>query len=169
MAYDPTTARPRGRSDGNGPATREPFDEEAFDMTRAAPSASLEKGNGRSAANLLRQLLGDVTVLFRKELALAASEVSQSVDEAKRGATSMVTGGAVLYAGILFLLGAVTFWLATKMPAWMAALIVGAVVTIIGLVMVVGGKKQMSARTLTPERTVQSLRKDTEAIKRQMP
>jgi hypothetical protein len=122
----------------------------------------------RSAGDLLRQLLADVTVLLRKELALAASEVGQSIDEAKNGAQSMIMGGAVLYAGVLFLLGAATLYLATMMDAWLAALLVGAAVTIIGIIMVSAGKKRMSARTLTPERTMASLRKDQHAVERQL-
>jgi uncharacterized membrane protein YqjE len=135
-------------------------------ITESDPSAALDRG--RSAGDLLRQLLGDVTVLFRKELALAASEVSQSIEQAKHGAQSMVTGGAVLYAGVLFLLTAVMLWLMTMMAGWLAALIVGAVVTVIGAIMVGGGKKRMSAVALTPERTMASLRKDKHAVERQV-
>jgi hypothetical protein len=124
--------------------------------------------SGRSASELLRQLIDDVAVLFRKELALAAAEVGESVDEAKKGATSMMTGGAVLYAGLLFLLAAAVLWIATMLPAWTAALIVGAATTIVGLVMVLTGKRKVRARSFAPNRTVDSLRKDTRAIRRQM-
>jgi hypothetical protein len=125
--------------------------------------------SARSAKDLLRQLVGDVAVLFRKELALAAAEVGQSVDEAKKGATSLVTGGAVLYAGLLFLLAAAAVWIATVLPVWAGPLIVGAATTIVGLIMVLTGKKKVSARSFTPNRAVDSLRKDRNAIRRQMP
>jgi Putative Actinobacterial Holin-X, holin superfamily III len=167
MAYDPSTARPETPGT-NGDSARAGFDEETFDAQRAE-TLGARNGRGRSPGELLRQLLGEVTVLFRKELALAASEVSRSVNEAKHGAMGMATGGAVLYAGILFLLGAVTLWLATMMQTWAAALIVGAVVTIVGFIMVQAGKKQMSASDFTPDRTVESLRKDKAAVQRQMP
>lgn len=136
-------------------------------ISNAGPAPAGDRS--RSAGDLLRQLLGDVTTLFRKELALAASEVSHSVDEAKHGAQSMITGGAVLYAGALFLLAAATLWLATFMSSWLAALVVGAVVTVIGAFMVGAGKKRMSARTFTPERTIASLRKDKHAVERKLP
>ena len=122
----------------------------------------------RSAGMLLRQLANDVAVLFRKELALAASEVGESVDEAKKGAVSMVTGGAILYAGILFLLGAVAAYLATLMPTWAAVLIVGAVMTIVGAIMVTAGKKKVEARSFAPSRTVDSIAKDAQTIRRQV-
>jgi uncharacterized membrane protein YqjE len=141
----------------------------AYDPSVSAIDRSGADERGRSAGDLLRQLLGDVTILFRKELALAASEVSQSVDQAKHGVQGMITGGAVLYAGLLFLLAALTLWLMTMMTAWMAALIVGAGVTLIGILMLAAGKKRMSATSLAPERTLASLRKDKHAVERQVP
>jgi len=139
----------------------------AYDSSTSEADA-LAGGHGRSAGDLLRQLVSDVSVLFRKELALVASEVSQSVDEAKHGAQSMITGGAVLYAGVLFLLGALTLFIANFLALWLSTLIVGAVVTAIGAIMVSAGKKRMSTQTLTPERTISSLRKDKDAVARQV-
>jgi UPF0716 family protein affecting phage T7 exclusion len=139
----------------------------AYDSSTSEVDASTG-GHGRSAGDLLRQLVADVSMLFRKELALVASEVSQSVDEAKHGAQSMITGGAVLYAGVLFLLGAVTLFIANFLALWLATLVVGAIVTVIGAIMVSAGKKRISARTLTPERTISSLRKDKDAVERQV-
>ena len=167
MAYDPFVSKPLPRAGGEG-LTRDAYDEEAFDMTRRMRHAAPDAGNGgaRSAGDLLRQLFGDLTVLFRKELALAASEVSRAVDDAKSGATSMITGGAVVYAGVLFLLAAATLWLALTMATWAAALIVGAVVTAAGLFLVGAGKKQVSATDFKLERTMASLRKDKQAAER---
>lgn len=165
MAYDPSTSRNQRTGDGRNAGTLPGGT--AYDGGRETYGEPSDE-RGRSAADLLRQLLGDVTVLLRKELALAGSEISQSVDQAKRGAMSVATGGAVLYAGVLYLLAAVTFWLATKMPAWTAALIVGAIVTVIGAIMLQAGKKHVAASSLTPERTVDSLRKDKDAVRRQM-
>ena len=55
----------------------------AYQSSISEPEPGAAGERSRSAADLLRQLLGDVTVLFRKELALAASEVSHSVDEVR--------------------------------------------------------------------------------------
>ena len=121
-----------------------------------------------SPAALLRQLLGDAALLFRKEIALAASEVSQSIDSAKTGAISMISGGAVLYAGLLFLLGAATFALALVVPTWAAWLIVGAATALMGTIMVRTGKSRVSANSFAPHRAVDALRKDSAAIRRQM-
>lgn len=144
---------------------------ERSSLERDFSEERLRSGDGRSRSEtaepipgLLRQLMADVATLFRKELALAASEINQSVTEAKHGASSMVSGGAVLFAGVLFLLGAAAAGLALIMAAWAALLIVGGVVAVIGLIMVKGGQKKLEAHSFAPDRTVESLRKDKEAI-----
>jgi len=119
-----------------------------------------------SVPQLLRRLVDDTATLVRKELALATAEISRSVNDAKVGAVSMVTGGAVLYLGIMFLLAAATLALALVMPGWAAALIVGGIVSLVGAVMVIGGKKKMEPDL---RRTSESLRKDREMIERQTP
>jgi hypothetical protein len=127
-----------------------------------------DRGDGAalSVTTLLRTLAGDAGTLARKELALARSEITAAVSDVKTGIISTATGGAVLYAGLLFLLLAATFGLATVMQAWLAALIVGAVVTIIGGILLMTGKKKMQAENFRPDRTAESLRKDREMIDR---
>lgn len=120
-----------------------------------------------SPMGLVKQLMSEVAVLLRKEMALAASEISHSVTEAKQGAVSLAGGGAVLYAGVLFLLGAATLGLAEVMAAWLAALIVGGVVAVIGYAMLSAGRKKLSAGNFAPTRTADSVRKDRDVLTRQ--
>lgn len=120
-----------------------------------------------SVGRLLTQLVDDVAVLIRKELALAGSEVSHSIEQAKAGVGGLVGGGAVLYAGMLFLLLAATLGLAEVMPAWAAALIVGGAVSLVGLIMFQGGKSRMQPSAFTPDRTKRAVRDDAEMIRRQ--
>jgi UPF0716 family protein affecting phage T7 exclusion len=159
-SYDAETLARRGNGQSSVGA-------DSNDFGRSADARTDGRGD-RSAGALLRQLATDIAVLFRKELALAAAEVGESVNEAKKGATSMVTGGAVLYAGILFLLGAIAAFLATLMATWAAVAIVGAVTTVVGLIMVFAGKKKVQASSFAPNRTVDSLAKDAQTIRRQV-
>jgi hypothetical protein len=73
----------------------------------------------------------------------------------------------VLYAGGLFLLAAATLGLAEVMPGWAAALIVGGVVSLIGLIMLQVGKNKVRPRHFLPERLGEALRKDKDVIGRQ--
>jgi uncharacterized membrane protein YqjE len=120
--------------------------------------------DGESTASLLRRLMDGVSTLFRKELALARSEISEAAAAAKRGAIAVASGGLVLFAGFIILLLAIVYWLAQFMDLWLSALIVGAVVMVIGFIMVQGGKKKLEAASFKPERTTASLEKDKEVL-----
>ena len=50
--------------------------------------------------------------------------------------------------------------LATVLPGWLAALIVGVVVVALGGVLTLIGKRRLSAGSLVPQRTLRSLRED---------
>lgn len=121
-----------------------------------------------SLLGLLRQLTREVQVLFTKELALAKVELNASLQATKAGITAVAGGAIVLLAGFLMLLLSAVFGLSTVMPPWLAALIVGLVVIVIGLIMLKIGQRQFTPSQLTPERTLDSLQKDKEAVQRQM-
>jgi hypothetical protein len=121
-----------------------------------------------SVPGLFRKLANDVSTLFTQEIALAKSEMTSAVSDVRTGITSMVSGGAVLYAGILFLLVGITLLLSQWMELMWAAFVVGGVVTIVGLIMLASGKKKMSADSMTPDRTVDSLRKDADLARRKV-
>lgn len=114
---------------------------------------------------LVRHLIDDLALLLRKELALAGSEVSQSLNDTKKGVSSLISGVVVLNSGYLVLLAALTLGLGQIMELWLAALIVGGVVTVIGLVMVTAGKKKLEASSLKPTRTMDSVQKDKDSVK----
>ena len=120
-----------------------------------------------SVTGLVRRLIDDVATLFRKELAMATSEVLHSVDDAKAGLASMIGGVAVLYAGFIFLLLAATIGLSQVVAGWAAALIVGGAALLIGFIMVQASKKKLEPRNFAPHRTAEALRKDRQMIGRQ--
>jgi Putative Actinobacterial Holin-X, holin superfamily III len=119
-----------------------------------------------SAMALVRRLIDEVLTLFRQEIALATAELSRSLTRARTGIGSIATGGAVAFAGLLLLLQAAVLGLALVLPAWLAALIVGAVVGAIGLAMVSAGKRRLEPGALAPTRTQESLRRDKELLER---
>jgi hypothetical protein len=119
-----------------------------------------------STRGLLSQLADELTTLLRKEAALARVELSDALSQAKTGITSVAAGGAVLFAGLLVLLAAAVLGLSNVLEPWLAALIVGAVVLIIGFVMLQMGKSKLEPSAFRPERTQSSLRKDKEMVQR---
>ena len=114
----------------------------------------------KTIATLISDLTRDITTLFRQEVRLVKTEMSEKVEQAESGMTMLVVGGAVAYAGFLFLLAAAILGLSLFLQPWLSALIVAAVVLIVGLVMVAKGRKNLKARNLLPEKTVESLQRD---------
>lgn len=133
--------------------------------TTTAPEPGFRAENDTSVGGLLRQLTHEVPSLITKELALAKAELSESLRATKAGAGSVATGGAVLLGGFIVLLMSAVYGLSNVMAPWLAALIVGGVVVVIGLIMVSAGKKKFQASSFKPERTIHSVNKDKEAVR----
>lgn len=114
---------------------------------------------------LIRQLGREVPSLVTKELALAKVEITEAINATKTATGAVAGGGAVLLAGFIVLLQAAVYALNLVMDAWLAAFIVGAVVSVVGYAMIQAGKKKFEPSALKPERTLHSLQKDKAAIK----
>jgi len=82
------------------------------------------------------------------------------------GAASLAVGGAVLFTGLLAMLAAAVLGLATVLHPWLAALVIGAAVAAIGVVIVLVGIRSLNPSTLKPARTAESLRRDRDVITR---
>jgi uncharacterized membrane protein YqjE len=121
-----------------------------------------------SVVGLLRQLTREVPALFTKELALAKVELQASLTTLKAGIAGVAGGAMVLLAGFIIVLMAVVYALSLVMAPWLAALIVGAVVMVIGFVMLQAGKKQFEPSHFKPDRTLDALNKDQEALRRKV-
>lgn len=133
-----------------------------YATSATAPSSTAD---GPSIGTLLRQLTHDVPELVVKELALARGELTESMRETKAGIAAMVGGGAVLLSGLVVLLMSGVYALSNVVEPWLAALLVGGSVVVIGLVMVMGGKKKLEPSSFTPDRTLNQLHKDKDAIR----
>ena len=127
----------------------------------------------KSLAALFSDLWRETTTLVHEEAALAKAELGEKVSQVATGAGEIATGGAVLFAGFIVLLFAAVGALEHVLPEphanWLAPLIVGALVMIIGFIALARGRANMKATNLAPERTVDSLRRDAGLAKEHMP
>jgi xanthine/uracil permease len=123
----------------------------------------------RSLGELFTELARETSTLVRQEMQLAKAELTQSASEAGKGIASLVAGGAVAYAGFLFLLLAVVLGLwDAGLEAWQSALIVGLVVVVIGALLVQRARESLKPANLAPRRTVETLKEDQEWAKEQI-
>jgi len=119
-----------------------------------------------SVPGLIKSLADDVTHLFSQEVALAKSELRSAVADLKAGVLSLAIGLGILFAGFMVLLGAAVAGLSLVVETWLAALIVGGVVAIIGVVLLMKAKKSLNPEAMVPNRTIESLKRDEAMVKR---
>jgi uncharacterized membrane protein YqjE len=123
----------------------------------------------RSIGELFGQLSQDMTLLVRQEVQLARTEMSDKLSRLTTNLISVGAGGFVAYLGGLALVAAVILALRdlANISLAVSALIVGAILAVIGWVMVQKGMKEMKRVDLAPRRTVETLKDDVQWAKEQ--
>lgn len=128
---------------------------------------SVDPQPGRTVPDLLGDLLREATELFRTEGKLIRAEISDKVTQMQLAGGSLVAGAICLLVSLIVLSGALVVALGKIMdPAW-AALLVGVVIAVIGVVLLAAGKKSLEAVNLSPERSLAQLQKDGQLVKEQ--
>lgn len=128
-----------------------------------------------SVADLVKDLRDETLNMVRQQIELAKTETSEKVSIYEKNVTSIALGGGVLYAGLLFLMAAVTFGIFAFFTAvgvtpfvswWLSPLITGVIVSLIGWGMVSGSMKKIRQTPVFPDKTVHSIKEDQQWIKR---
>lgn len=129
-----------------------------------APGARAQRTVGSLFADLARE----TSRLFRQEIALAKAEVAGHISQMGTGVAELVVGGVVLLTGFLALVAAAIIGIAHALPAWLSCLIMGAFLALVGLVVVLKGRRDIGPDKLVPRRTLRTLKDDAEWAREQM-
>ena len=122
----------------------------------------------RPLGDLFSELATDMSNLVRQEVALAKLEITQKAKFLGRNVAYLVVGGAVAYAGMLAVIAAIIMFLDRYMPAWGAALLVGAIVALIAWLLIGKAMSALQQADLTPRDTVETLKEDATWAKQQI-
>lgn len=122
----------------------------------------------RSLGELFSELANETSTLVRQEVALAQTELTQKATRVGKNVGFLAIGGAVGYAALLAVLAAVIIGLSNFVPAWAAALIVGAVVGVISYLLVSSALNALKKTDLAPRETVEQLKEDAQWLKKQV-
>ena len=142
---------------------------------RAVSSASGMDSRSESIADLVKELRDEALLLVRQEVTLAKTEVSEKIARTLRNTGYAIAGALVALLGVVFILQAVTVLIGIGLKAagfsdaqclWLAPLIVGVVVAVIGTILVTKGIHTLKSETLVPEETIDSLKNDKAWIQR---
>ncbi|MUL43729.1 phage holin family protein [Streptomonospora sp. PA3] len=119
----------------------------------------------RPLSELLNEVVGDLQTLFHQELQLAKAEMREEATRAGKAAGLFGGAGFAGYMTLVLLSLAAVFGLAQLIgPAW-SALVVAAVWAVIGAVLYMRGRSEMRRVSMTPERTVETLKEDAQWAK----
>jgi hypothetical protein len=119
----------------------------------------------RPLGELVSQLIRDGSDLVRQEMALGKREIAENLNGFKRQVAAMAVGGVMALLGGMALTAALISLLAQFMPTWIAALIVGALLSAGAGISIARGKAKLEQLELMPEKTERSVRRDIDAIK----
>ena len=136
-----------------------------FEAQHRATGAAVTDG-GQSTGELVSRLSQDLSQLMRDELRLAQVEVSGKAKKAGVGAGMFGASGLLALYGVGAIVATVILALDLVMPAWLAALIVAVVLlAAAGVVALLGKKRVTEAVPPVPERTVDSVKQDIDAVR----
>jgi len=114
---------------------------------------------------LLANALRDSSNLARQEFALFRAEVGENIQRIVGGVVFLIVAAVFAMASLIWLTQALVDWLATIVHSRaLAALIVGGGLALIAALMAIMGKNRISAASLAPSRTVQSVQRDAEVL-----
>lgn len=122
----------------------------------------------RSIAELLAELAGDTTTLIRKEIELARAELTHNVARMAGGAVTLGVGGVIALLGAQALVACAILVGTRWLDAWLSALAVGGALLLIGIILMLVGRRRLDPRSLTPRRTLSTLRQDRAWAKEQL-
>jgi hypothetical protein len=130
-------------------------------------NAGSEPATGEhSAAELIKQVTEQTSVLIRDELKLAQLEMTRKGKQAGLGAGMLGGGGLVALYGLGCLIACAIIALSLVIQAWLAALIVGVALLVVAGVAALAGKARLRRATPpVPEETVSSIKSDVAEIK----
>jgi uncharacterized membrane protein YqjE len=151
-----------GSFDASGQAG---FHETSGDPKRATSGST---GSQESIGSLISGLLQDLQELVRGEITLARAEVREDISTASKGLASLAGASLVGVTGFIFLMLGVTYLLNQYMRMWIAAGAVGLALLVIAAIVASIGKSKLSATSLKPDQTIDSLKEDREWAKQQV-
>ncbi len=122
----------------------------------------------RSLGELFSELASETGALVRNEVQLAKVEMTAKARTAGRDAAIVAAGGSIAVLGVMALLAALILAIGTLIPLWASALIVGAMVTITGGILVVMGIRAFRALDVAPRETIETLEEDKRWLKEQV-
>jgi hypothetical protein len=144
----------------------EGWDEAATEAARyPAGSAATDD---RSLGELFGELTRDLADLFRSELELARTELTEEARKAGRAGGMVTAGAATGYLALILAAFAAAWGLAEVIAAGWAFLVIAVVVGAIAAVLLMKGRQEVGTVRPVPDQTVETLKEDAQWARAQV-
>jgi hypothetical protein len=120
-----------------------------------------------SIGQLIGEVAGDVSKLFRQEVALAKAELKEEARKAGKAGGMLAGAGFAAYMVAVLLSLAAVFALGAVMPLGWAAVIVAVVWAVVGAVLYSLGRQRIKQVDPVPRQTIETLKEDGQWLRNQ--
>jgi predicted transcriptional regulator len=120
----------------------------------------------RTLGQLVADATHDISSIMRSELALAKAEMRADAKKAGLGAGMFAAAGTLVFLALILLLISAAYGLvAAGLAPWAAFLIVAGVLLVIGVILVLAGKRSIDSLQGKPERAIKSTQDTIAAVR----
>ena len=138
------------------------------ETTMAYVPTEQERLRESPTSELSRRLLTDVRLIFGRQAQLAKLELEDKGSRLRTAGVEIAAAAVVAVFGVGVLIAAAVLALTIVLPAWAAALIVGAVLVAVAAVLFILGRARLrSLGSLAPTETLEAAREDMAWIRRE--
>jgi uncharacterized membrane protein YqjE len=121
----------------------------------------------RSLGELFNELKDQTNLLISQQIRLAKVEAAEKGKQAGKAAAFVAVGGFVVYAGLLAIIAGIILVLSQVVPLWVAALVVGVIVALVGYLVMQKGLNDLKADKLMPAKTITTMKENKEWLQSQ--
>lgn len=122
----------------------------------------------RSVPELIARVASDLGDLVRKQSELLRSEMSEKISTATKAVLGVGAGAVMLLGAFLCLLAAAVLGLSYVIPPAWAAVLVGVVTGLIGVILVAASARKTKPSELKPEHFTNQVRRDAQMVREQI-
>ena len=120
----------------------------------------------RTLGQLVADATHDISSIMRSEIALAKAEISADAKKARLAVGMFAAAGTLVFLALILLLISAAYGLvAAGLAPWAAFLIVAGVLLVIGVILVLAGKRSIDSLQGKPERAIKSTQDTIAAVR----
>lgn len=135
-------------------------------MSTQTTDSAVRNGANPSTGELVSRMTEEISTLVRDEIKLAQLEFTSKAKKTGAGLGLFGGAGALAWFGFGAFVAAAILGLATVLPGWLAALIVGAVLfAVAGIAAMLGRKEVTQAAPPLPEEAINGVKTDVRTVK----